>query len=177
MVGTLIEMLSNTDPNVRVSALQCLNVVCNSYPREFILTDQKNVEVILPLLPGLLGDSKPPVAKEAVEFAAVLLKHCSRVDVVKQEIVADFFTKDEFLQPLVKLACSNPPPGTLLSALNNLMQSIGFFRPDNHRLSVGVSLNSCHFTCNLSTTPGLDFDLVYKYFSSCCRSCLNPYKP
>ncbi|KAH9279556.1 Cullin-associated Nedd8-dissociated protein 1 [Echinococcus granulosus] len=140
LTKTLLEMLRARDCHLRAAATHCITVICSHFPRDFILNEDKNVAAILPLLPDLLNDPNPAVVQEALELAAAVLKQCSRCDVVQQATVADFYTGEKFLDPVIGLTHSSSISSTLLTALLHLMQSIGMYRPESHKLSVKFML-------------------------------------
>lgn len=139
---TLLKLMQANNCDLCVAAIHCITVICSHFPRDFILNEDKNVEVVLSLLPELIADSNPAVVQEVLELAAGVLKQCSRCDVVQQAMVADFYSTEEFLQPVIALTHSQPYRTTQLTALLHLMQSIGMYRPETHMLSVKVSLEN-----------------------------------
>ncbi|KAL5964650.1 Cullin-associated NEDD8-dissociated protein 1 [Taenia solium] len=140
LMKTLLKLMQANNCDLRVAAIHCVTVICSHFPRDFILNGDKNIEVVLPLLPELLADPNPAVVQEALELAAGVLKQCSRCDVVQQAMVADFYSTEKFLRPVIVLAHSQPHRTTQLTALLHLMQSIGMYKPETHKLSVKFML-------------------------------------
>ncbi|KAL5105662.1 Cullin-associated NEDD8-dissociated protein 1 [Taenia crassiceps] len=140
LMKMLLKLMQSSNYDLRVAAIHCVTVICSQFPRDFILNGDKNVEVVLPLLPELLADPNSAVVQEALELAASVLKQCSRCDVVQQAMVADFYTTERFLQPVIALTHSQPHRTAQLTALLHLMQSIGMYRPETHMLSVKFML-------------------------------------
>ncbi|VDK35860.1 unnamed protein product [Taenia asiatica] len=140
LMKTLLKLMQANNCDLRVAAIHCVTVICSHFPRDFILNGDKNIEVVLPLLPELLADPNPSVVQEALELAAGVLKQCSRCDVVQQAMVADFYSTEKFLHPVIVLTHSQPHRTTQLTALLHLMQSIGMYKPETHKLSVKFML-------------------------------------
>lgn len=136
----LVSMTTVPNNDMLTAALRCITKVCNSFPRDFILNGDNNVSILLPQLPLWLNSSFTPVVQETLELASALLKNCCQTDVVQQNLVADFYTRNDFLTPIVIFANTNITQPSLLTALVHLAQSIGMYKPDGHILSIPVSL-------------------------------------
>ncbi|VDM16997.1 unnamed protein product [Hydatigera taeniaeformis] len=140
LMKTLLNLMQASNCDLRVAAIHCVTVICSHFPRDFILNEDKNVSVILPLLPQLLDDPSPAVVQEALELAASVIKQCSRCDVVQHAVVADFYATEAFLRPVIALTHSQPHRTSQLTPLLHLMQNIGMYRLESHELSVKFML-------------------------------------